>query len=183
MGNGWCPDCHAAGVYSKPQGGRTALTRKRDAAIAEAGVGAVLALVRAGLSMREIAGRIGLEATPENGARVSDWLRNNADGDFEEARRDSADALAEKAFDLYGDRAPVTSADAKWRNDRAGHVRWLAELRSGMRDKNGVTLNVQQLHLEALREANGNHRSNRDQSATEVAGQVPLEAEIIQEEA
>lgn len=135
----------------------TALSRSVRSAVAEAGGDETLyGFVEAGRSASEILDALGLDRT-EEGTWVVYRLLNSNPERYEEAKRISADALAERAFELYGEDTPETSADAKWRNDRAGHMRWLAELRSGNLDGGGVNVQVDigQLHLDALRQAGG----------------------------
>jgi hypothetical protein len=130
----------------------TALTRKRDAAIEEAGPDAVYGWVSEGLSIREVANELGLDGTDQNVRwSVRNWLRRDEDR-YNEAKAASVDALAERAYQIYGDEAPETTADGTWRDRKAGHLRWLADLRAG-RNKDGVNVNlsVNELHLDALR--------------------------------
>jgi hypothetical protein len=135
-------------------GRSTALTRSRDAAIAEVGEEAVYDMVATGMTHREIANALGLDGDKHNAQRaVAKWLRRDPDR-YEAAKRASVDAIAEKAGEVYGEEAPESTADAKWRNDRSGYFRWLAELRSGV-NRNGINVNLDigALHLDALKRA------------------------------
>jgi hypothetical protein len=186
MRNGWCQPCQKAGKYKAKGGGKppTSLTLARNAAIEKAGPDTVYDYLRSGMTAKEIAGRLGLEQTQEAANSVRNWLKRHNREAYDAARKDSAEALEEKAFETYGDRAPVTSADAKWRNDRAGHLRWLADLRSGRSDKSAaVQINFGSLHLEALRNQGENpHRVRRDVSPSEsfLEGGPIQEAEVLE---
>lgn len=134
---------------------KTALTKARDAAVAEAGgVEVLYGYVEAGLSMTQIADRIGLDVPAEKARwTIRDLLRRDSER-YDAAKEASAEAHMQMAGAVYGDEAPTSTADAKWRNDRSGWHRWMAELRSGLREKGSVNVNVDigQLHLDALRQ-------------------------------
>lgn len=133
-------------------GRKTDLTIRRDSAIKEAGPERVYGWVEAGVSTRDIARKLNLGGDDTAMWAVQNWLRQDEDR-YEKAKRRSVEAHMEKAGEVYGDEAPESTADAKWRNDRSGFHRWVAELRAGLRNKDGTTVNVNlgQLHLDALR--------------------------------
>lgn len=152
----------------------TNLTKSRDMAVeAAGGVDAIYPLVAAGLSMTEVAKEIGLDGTAREGEALRQLLRRD-ETRWGEARRDSADAISEKA-DTYGDEAPVTSADAKWRNDRSGYFRWLTEFRADLLGQPGVQINIGLEHLQALKEANARHRPPVATVDAEEVGEVTRE--------
>jgi len=150
-------DRNPANAVERRDDGRwesTALTRALHAALEDqGGREALYRMVEGGLSAREICGVLGIERTDET-AQAAIYRELNKDPDrYDRAKRASAEALAEKAGAVFGEDAPVTSADAKWRSDRSGYYRWLSELRSG-RQPGGVNVNVDlgALYLGALQE-------------------------------
>jgi hypothetical protein len=163
-------------------GPSTALAEQRDAAIEAAGgnVG-LLDRVAAGLSFREVCEEIGIEGSSVNQSALRRRLARQCPEEYEQAKKDSADALAEKALEQYGDKAPVTSADRAWRADKAGWYRWMSEVRSG-RDQKGIQINIGQLHLDALRAAG--KRPDRTDSRDLMGRPAAriLEAEVIEDE-
>jgi hypothetical protein len=161
-------------------GPSTALAEKRDAAIEKAGGNeTLLEHVAAGLSWKEVAAAVGLEPTEVNAGAIRRRLSRQAPDELEEAKRASVDAIAERATEMYGTEAPTNSADAKWRNDRAGHLRWIADLRGG-RDKGGNVYNIGQLHLDALRAAGRRIPDAGRELMGRPADQI-LEAEVIED--
>jgi hypothetical protein len=169
-------------------GPSTALATRRDTAIEAAGGNdALLELVAGGLGFREIAERIGLEGSEVNQAAIRRRLARQCPDDYEEAKRASVDAIAERAAEMYGTEAPTNSADAKWRNDRAGHLRWLAEIRGG-RTQDGTVINVGQLHLDVLRAVGSmdhnpdyiRRRGPADPAGAFMAAEV-IDAEVIED--
>jgi hypothetical protein len=162
-------------------GPSTALAEKRDAAIEKAGGNeTLLEHVAAGLSWKEVAAAVGLEPTEVNAGAIRRRLSRQAPDELEEAKRASVDAIADRATEMYGTEAPTNSADAKWRNDRAGHLRWIADLRGG-RTKDGITLNIGQLHLEALQAAGRRPEGWQLTRETNPTRRL-LEAEVIEDE-
>lgn len=167
-----CREWNKAGRPTRESGdGRTtALTLQRDAAIERIGADAVYGMVASGRSLREIAETLGLPSDHKSRWAISQWITRDTER-YDEARAASVDALAERAGEVYGETRPVDSADAKWRNDRSGYFRWLAEIRAiGFGDRNGVTVKVDigQLHLDALRSA-GRQELNPDRVEVEEA--------------
>lgn len=163
----------------------TALTRKRDTAIAnlEGGDDALYGMVAAGMSLRAISNELGLDGADSNTrAAVYQYLRRDM-ARYDEARRLSAESHAEMAGEVYGDTAPETTADAKWRNDKSAWHRWMAETRDpSLRGKAGVEVNVDigQLHLDALR-AGGRLELNPDLVSREDVRR-PSAARVLQAE-
>jgi hypothetical protein len=156
-------------------------TKTRDAAIKKAGgLEALYDMVAAGMSSREICQALDLPAD----AVVQRNVRRLLEADqtkYAAAKCASAESLAEKAAEMYGDTAPETSADAKWRNDRAGHMRWMAELRAGLIGKGAtVQIDIGQLHMEAMRASSARVREQR---LLDAANPRPLliDAEIVAE--
>lgn len=145
----------AKNVARRRPGPKSAISDARDAALAPlGGVDALYDFVAAGMTFGEICKELGLP----NDAQHQQSLRKLARRDpqrYDEAKQQSVERLQEKAGEVYGETAPVTSADAKWRNDRSNYYRWLAEWRGGILEKSAVAVNVDigQLHLEALRAA------------------------------
>lgn len=163
----------------------TALTKKRDMAITEAGGADTLyGLVESGKTHREIANALGLDGGDYTTQRaIREYLRRDPDR-YEDARRESAEALAERAGEVYGDEAPVTSADAKWRHDLSGYWRWLAETRDPSIRQAGVNVNVDvgSLHLDALR-TSGRMTLNPDLVGRDVTTTEKLRESFEAEEA
>jgi hypothetical protein len=115
------------------------------------------------MSHREMATALGLDGSDYTTQQaIRTYLRRDPDR-YEEAKRESAESLAERAGEVYGDEAPTTSADAKWRNDKSGWYRWMAETRDPSIRQAGVSVNVDigSLHLDALR-ASGRMTLNPD---------------------
>lgn len=162
----------------------TALTRTRDAAIAELGEEAVFAMVAGAAPMREIADALGLDGKDYNARRaVYQWLRRPENRErYEEAKAMSAEVHAELAGEVYGETEPLTAAGAKWRNDRSGWHRWMAETRDPSLRRAGVEVNVDvaALHMEALK-AGGSMDLNPD-FVREVRGK-PDAASVLREQA
>lgn len=155
---------------------QTALTRKRDEAIEEIGEEELYKLVEEGLSMREIATELGLDdpGSARTQSAVRSWLRRDKDR-YSEAKRLSAEALAEKAGEVYGDKAPTSTADAKWRNDLSGYLRWLSEQRSGgNRGDVNISISFEERFLAQLRKSGRMPRREDEPEA--------IEAEIIEED-
>jgi hypothetical protein len=128
---------------------QTAITAARDAAIAKIGPEAVYDFVRAGLTMPQIAERLGLP--PEAAEDVRNWLRRKDPEAYQQARKDSADAHEDRALSVLGERAPATNADASWRRDKMKYHQWVSDLRSGRRDQAQIQVNIGQMHLDALK--------------------------------
>lgn len=147
----------------------TALSRSVRSAVAEAGGDEVLyGYVEAGLSASEILETLGLERS-ERGTYVVYRILNSDPERYEEAKRISADAHAERAgeiFEMYGEKpdGSLTSAQAKLMADKANWHKWLAELRAG-RMRGGVEVNVDvgQLHLDALRQVGSRKSAQRSE--------------------
>lgn len=161
----------------KTDGRKTALTRRRDAAIEEVGAEEVYGWVETGLSARQIAEKLGLDADEDRAMwAVHNWLQSDPER-YARAKERSVEGLADRALQVYGDEPPETTADGTWRDRKAGHLRWLAELRAGFsRDGVNVNIDLGQLHLDALRKR-GSMAHNPDRVEPE-----PIDAEYEVEE-
>jgi hypothetical protein len=137
----------------------TELTKARDKAVAEAGgLDALYAHLAAGQSINAICKAIGLPVGMASYKTVHELMTRDRER-YDAARRESADAHAELAGAVYGEEAPESTAKARWLHDRSGWHRWMSDLYSGRLDKSNtsVTLNIGQLHLEALKASGSVH--------------------------
>jgi hypothetical protein len=87
------------------------------------------------------------------------WIRAGGDKRrtrWEEAKKQSADALVDRAGEILDGAADANStAQVMIAKERASHRKWLASVRDretyGDRNGPAVQVNIQQLHLDALR--------------------------------
>jgi hypothetical protein len=130
----------------------TAITLARDKAIEKAGgIEAVYSLVESGMTMAQICEQLQIDTGRVSSHAMRQLLKRDA-ARWDTAKEASVEALAERAYEEFGAEAPVTAADSSWRANKSKYWTWLAGVRGGM-NESGVTINIQSLHLEALKAA------------------------------
>jgi hypothetical protein len=164
----------------------TEITLARDAAVEKiGGIDKVYDMVAAGMLMPQIAEALGISTSRVSAHSVRQLLLRD-DEKWEAAKKASADALAERGYEVLGEEAPVTTADAKWRSDRSKWFQFFSQQRSGMREQKNMTIHIGELHLSALKQA-GSRQAIRQRGPADAAraflqsGPV-LDAEILNDD-
>ena len=125
-----------------------------DTIVAEGGDEVVFRRVAAGETVKSIMASYGRDRDC-----WYTWVRAGGEGRrrrWEEAKQQSADALVDEATEILDGAADATAtAQVTIAKERASHRRWLASVRDrdayGDRNSPAVQLNIQALHLDALR--------------------------------